>query len=220
VSEGPRYPLQLVRDLARDLMHRWAMDDGGCFVVGSVRRGQSFVGDLELLAPLPEAWRDKRIAPVQDPLFQCIDATASNQWGRVRGGLFGTGGHDGQEICLALRGLKPGFLACSLEAKLGNGRIPVQIFRYTPENLGWMLIERTGPRDFGIWFLGKWKLAHGIPTGDDTRPASVENHLIDGSGRTVPVADEAAAFGLAGLQWVRPEIRDEFAKRVRPKIGV
>lgn len=223
MSEGPRVRHSEAVAVAEELFQRWDLSGGNagessrCFVVGSVRRQRADVGDLELVAPLPTATRGRATSPSDDPLFSRINATVTNPWRDEAAPLFAAESPaPGQPLGSAIRGLKPGFLACSLVLQPWPGiEIPCQVYRYTPENLGWMLIERTGPRKFGMWFLGAWKRRYGIPIGVDGRQASIDNHLVDGGGRVVPVWSEEEAFRLAGERYVPPEDRDAFMARLQ-----
>ena len=223
MSEGPRIRHQEAVAVAEELRRRWNLARGSavlsshCFVVGSVRRQRAEVGDLEIVAPLPACWRTMKLAAADDPLFQRINATVTNPWRDEAAPLFAAESPaPEQPLGSAIRGLKPGFLACSLVLQPWPGiEIPCQVYRYTPENLGWMLIERTGPRKFGMWFLGAWKRRYGIPIGVDGRQASIDNHLVDGGGRVVPVWSEEEAFRLAGERYVPPEDRDAFMARLQ-----
>ncbi|MFN0133449.1 MAG: hypothetical protein ACKVW3_13095 [Phycisphaerales bacterium] len=181
MSEGPRLPLTTASKVAQVLFERWELSgllpdhSAANLVVGSVRRRRDEVGDIELAAPLPGGWETRKLSPSDDPLFRRINETMSNPWRDESTPLFGAQQTvPDQPLGYAVRGLKPGFLACSLVLRTRIGiELPCQIYRYTPKNRGWLLIERTGPRDFGKWFLWRWKLQHGIPVGNDrARPAS------------------------------------------------
>lgn len=227
MSEGPRLPHAKAASVAAALFEKWELTSlladhsAACVVVGSVRRRLEEVGDLEIIAPLPAGWESRKLAAADDPLFRRINATMSNPWTDEANGLFVTerittepGGPD--PIGQAVRGLKPGFLAASLIVEPWDGvSIPVQVYRYSPDNRGWLLIERTGPRDFGMWFLGQWKRRFGIPLGDAGRPASVKGHLIDVASKVVSVPTEEEAFRLAGIQPVPPERRDAFMQHLQ-----
>lgn len=208
MSTGPRFGIAIADRLCAVLVKEWG---ASLEPVGSVRRRRSEVGDLELIAPLPEGWERKGFAAADDPLFRVINATMENPWSE--GGLFGDSVVVPENpMGRVERGLKPGFRAASLRLFAGASRteIPCQIYRYTPQNRGWMQIERTGPREFGIHFLVKWKQRYSIPR---EKQASVDNHLIDVLGSVVHVPSEEVAFTLAGMRAIPPEERDEYAER-------
>lgn len=220
MSEGPRLPHAQASDVAAAAFRRWELSglladhSAACVVVGSVRRRLPTVGDMEIIAPLPPGWETKKLTPAEDPLFRRINSTMSNPFrDGSMASLFAVPQDDlpgGNGIMgTAIRGLKPGFLACSLVLRPWQGiEIPCQIYRYTPQNRGWMLIERTGPAEFGKWFLWRWKVRYGIPIA--THQASINNHLVTASGQVVPVVNEEEAFRLAGEQYVPPEERDRY----------
>lgn len=201
MSTGTRMPITLALAAAEVLAREWKMSTPACEVVGSARRGRLEVGDLEFLTPLPpDPKRD-------DPLYEAILATCNGQPQQ----LFGEQRPQFTEV---VEGLKRGFLLASLRVQLRLGAegeapaiVPVQIFRYTPENRGWQQIMRTGPREFGIWFLQEWKRQFGIQSG----PASVDGHLVDSYLKRVPVADEHECFAKIRHEFIPPEQRDGFA---------
>ncbi len=208
MSEGPRISLETADRITARLFERWQLQPDWCVVVGSVRRRRPEVGDIELLAPAVSS-------TVQDSLYERIVATVDNP--PAPGSIFSQERPVAADaFCTAERGLKPGFLACSLVVKAWGGKctVPVQIYRYTPQNLGWMLIERTGPANFGRWFLMRWKHAHNIPVGDPRFKASIDNHLVDLDQKVVSVETEELAFRRANLQVIPPEHRDVFIQRV------
>lgn len=198
MSSGPRIQRAAAIAAAEVLFREWKMPTPACEIVGSVRRGRADVGDLEFLAPLPaDPKRD-------DPLYEAILATCNGQ----PQALFGEPRPRFTEV---VQGLKPGFRSASLKVKLRIGEseliVPVQVFRYTPENRGWQQIMRTGPSEFGIWFLQEWKRAFGIQNGE----ASIEGHLVDSWLKRVPVADEHECFLKIRHDFIPPEQRDGFA---------
>lgn len=225
MSEGPRLPHAKASSVAEAIFSKWELSgllpdhSAACLAVGSVRRKRDEVGDLEIIAPLPVGWQTRKLTAADDPLFRRINSTMSNPYrDGSMSSLFSVPKDDlpgGNGVMgTAVRGLKPGFLACSLILRPWAGiEIPCQVYRYTPDNRGWLLIERTGPRDFGIWFLWRWKVRFGIPVADEGRRASIDNHLVDATGKVVSVPNEQEAFRLAGERYVPPEERDAFMAR-------
>ena len=217
MSDGPRMTLDQARQVAKRLMTAWGIGerrpDGqyASLFAGSIRRQRPLVGDIDIVAPAVTGI--KKPVAADDPLFARIDATMSNPYIDQRNPLFAGAcpAIEGEIIGTAVKGLKPGFLAASIALRLeGGGQIPVQVFRYVPSNRGWVILQKTGPSDFGKWFLGKWKEHYGIPRGVDDANASVANHLLDGAGEMVHVPTEAEAFRLCGLAEIPPEQRDAF----------
>lgn len=183
--------------------------------VGSIRRQVEYVGDVDLIAPLPD-FQGKRPTFATDPLFVAVNKTMTNALqdpDPAAGGLFG--GDPAPQTTIvgeAIEGLKPGFKAASLRVICPNGlRIPVQIFRYTPESYGWIKLMRTGPSEFSQAFLSAWKRVHGINNGQ----GSIEGHLVDVTGKVVPVCDEAAAFRMVGWPFIEPIDRTNYVERTR-----
>lgn len=211
MSAGVRMSLEWGLAAAQELFRRWQLNPSSCLVCGSVRRRKSEIGDLDIIAPLPELRN-------ADELYRTIDRTVIVPQEKV--GLFIE--QQTPKFVEAVSGLKPYFKSASLVVHLegtdrasGQSRdfaIPVQINRYTEANRGWMEIYKTGPREFGVWFLVKWKERWGIPLGRDSK-ASHENHLRDNQGGIVPVRDEAEAFAKCGIAHIAPEDREEVAAR-------
>ena len=186
MSAGPRIGLSTAAAAAGYLTKAWGLDALGAVWVGSLRRGEASIGDLDLIAPIGGA---------KDSVYVAIDRTLERT-----GDMFGA---ESKPLCRALRGHKPGFLAASYVLLLDEPRLdlPLQVSRYTPENFGWQLVYRTGPRAFGMWFLASWKKRFGIPPDGN---ALVKDHLRDDHGRIVPVRTEEEAFRAVGWGFVPP----------------
>lgn len=203
MSQGQRIELAKADALAAFLFKRWELDPRTCFVVGSTRRRKEWVGDLELIAPL----RDK----ANDHEYERVSATME---GFAVRSMFDAPA--GPPIGRQVRGLNAGFRAACLEIDTRTaGAFPVQIYRYSPDNFGWIMLMRTGPADFGEYFLGRWKDHWGIPRHDDKHRGSVDGHLVDASGKVVPVRSEDDAFKLCGMKHVEPERRAAFVDHIK-----
>ena len=211
MSSGARIPLADAWRVVDGLYQKWGLDRRTVFVAGSIRRQAVDVGDIDLLAPVaPASGRDE--------LFDRIAATVDNP--PAPAGIFEAAAAaepDPAAIATAVRGLKPGFLAADLVVRAWKGTVElkVQISRYTRENLGWQLIYKTGPVEFGRWFLFRWKQRYGIPAGDERFKASIDGHLVNLDKKVVPVESEEEAFAKCGLQPVPPAHREAFAQRVQ-----
>lgn len=201
MSVGPRIPLKMAEDAAAWLMRCWGLDPAAAMVVGSVRRKRPDVGDLEIVCPWEVA--------AADTLFRVLDSS------RQRPDALFAPPSDLPPIT-PRAGLKAGFLECDIVAHVavqladGSSRqldLPVQVARYKPGQRAWRTIMRTGPGDFGRWFLGQWKKQHAIEFG---RPASVEGFLVDRHGEPVLLDDERACFARCGVAYLEPERCDEF----------
>lgn len=206
MSEGIRVPLHQMQAAAASLVER--LGSGSVVVVGSIRRQRPMVGDIELVARLPGG--DVKHAD-QDPLFRAINGMVSNPMREPAETLFAAPAAPlpGRPIGSAISGLKPGFRALSLMLTPREGpQIPCQIYRSTPRNHGWVMVQRTGPREFGIAFLADWKRAYGIPLGSEAHRACIDGHLVDAQGAVVEVPTEEDAFRLCRRKWIDPDLRD------------
>lgn len=216
MSQGPRVTREKAAAVAEELVRRWGMAEHGVSalcgweVVGSFRRGAAEVGDLEIVAPLP-AGLPAKPAAADDPLFRRINETVINPWRDDRAPLFAPQEEPRATLGRIDKGLRPGFLAASLVVSPWEGvDLPVQVYRYTPQNRGWVTLMYTGPSAFGQWVLGRWKKAMGIPIGDDRYHASVDNHLVTSTGTVYPVATEEEIFRVIRQEPIHPTRRDEF----------
>jgi len=193
VSSGVRFSLLQADQVVAHLVQAWSLDRLGAEVAGSVRRRCPTIGDVEFIAPLPAEGKP-------DPLHDAIAQTLE-----LAGGLFQA--EPRKTIGRPVRGFKPGFTACSLLIRPWGQDITCEIHRYTPRNKGWIEIMRTGPREFGIKFLQRWKQVHDIPGGDGGQEASIHGHLVDRNGHIVPVATEKECFEKVGWKLYAPEER-------------
>ncbi len=219
MSTGSRIGLAQAEQLARRLFELWGLAEPEAMVVGSVRRRSRSVGDVEIIAPLPDSDLDPlwdRILPTLDRL----DVEAKPRRGHVS--LFSPPPAPEPEhpplpaglerpIGYVVQGGRPGFKALSLAIRCdrwdGQPVVPVQVFRYTPANRGWIELMRTGPGEFGRWFLSRWKERWQIP---HDLPASIDGHLVDRARAVITVPTEADAFRLAGAPAIPPEKREYF----------
>lgn len=185
-------------------------------VVGSVRRGLPHVGDIEVIAEIPPAARAAKPRPEDDPFFRLINATMELPWSDEPGTLFGVAKYQAiiplNPLGKIVRGLKPGFLAASLIMTPFGRQVPLQVYRYIPANRGWVTLMRTGPREFGQWFLGQWKRRWRIPDGEQ---ASRDGFLVNAAGDRVETPTEEETFKLCGMDWIAPGVREQVAASVR-----
>ncbi len=213
MSEGPRILLSEAVQVLDQIRGLWRCP--GLEVVGSVRRELPHVGDIEVIAEIPAMAIRKNPRPQDDPLFVAINTTMHNPWiANAGGGLF----EPRMEVCpseqrpcigKAVRGLRPDFRACSLEVDPWGKTIPLQVYRYTPINRGWITLMRTGPSEFGQWFLGQWKKRWMI---QPDHQASVDGYLVDRTGKVIDTPTETEAFRLCGLEWIPPQNRQRVAE--------
>lgn len=211
MSEGARIPLDRAQRAAEYLASMWrsGVSTGvgpELVVVGSVRRQKPTVGDLEFVARLPSGGEKTK----HDPLFDAIERTMPSE------ALFTAVG--GKPIGEVGKGFNRGFAAASFLIRLAGEPptvLPVQIFRSSPENMGWQMLMRTGPREFGRWFLGAWKKAFGIPP---ERRASDAGTLFDAEGEPVQVFTEEQCFQKIRRSYVAPEHREAFVRREAPHL--
>jgi len=176
-------------------------------VVGSVRRKCDQVGDLELIAPMPDSTIGddlcRRLCELLEDPKDLFSASRTSQIGRV------------------ISGLKLGFRTCSFTIRLGaepKVELNVQIYRYDAGptgNRGWIELMRTGPVDFGKAFLSRWKAERGMAS--PAIPASRNGYLLSPNGEAIATPTEVDALKLAGLRYIEPEERARAARTIGPK---
>jgi hypothetical protein len=199
MSAGDRLLLQDALAAAACIQDMWGLRGPDVLLVGSARRQRPDVGDLEFTCRAPAEGGP-------DVLFEAMDRTMAVE------GLFGA---STVPVAKPLKGFKRGFGYCDVLVDLhrqDNGaefQVRVQIHRWAWDgaNRGWIELMRTGPTDFGQWFLHAWKRHHGIQPEAD---ASRDGRLIGVDGVPVPTPREEDAFTACGLTWIEPERREAF----------
>lgn len=204
MSTGPRLPLPEARTVANWLLERWAMVGDDCAIVGSIRRERADIGDIDLLAPLPETFADDG----KDPLYDTIGTSLGLL--KDDAGLFA--GSRVPKPALTrrvIKGFNPGFKSLSLVIVGKSGReVPVNVERYVPGkdgNRGWKEVMRTGPEEFGVALLEQWKAVQ--RTLGTATPGSIDGFFADREGVRQPTPTEAHAFHLARCLWIAPRVR-------------
>lgn len=198
MSVGAPIPYEAAMEAAAVLAARWRFSPSVAFV-GSLRRQEKVVHDLDVVAP--------RADKASDQLYIAIDESLERP-----GALFGAEGP--AALGVSVRGHRRGFLAASYRLTFPTTppvAMGVNVSRYTEDNRGWQMIYRTGPRCFGMAFLVAWKKRFDIAKGGH---ALVEDHLRDDRGIVVPVPDEETAFALCGMKWVVPPQRDAVGRHL------
>lgn len=224
MSTGPRITLEQAEAFVLVVFQRRlgfaSIEDAaaqGVEVVGSIRRRRPDIGDIEIIAPLPRAANPECVQSSEDRLFRELNLCVSNPWVDGSGSLFAEKPDVSRAFGVAVRGLKPGFKAASLQLRAYGVEVGLDVFRYDPLNAGWVKLCRTGPSEFGQWFLGRWKERMGIPVGDPNRKASIDGYLVDARGQIVPVATEDEAFKLIGANFVWPDRRDAMVEAMNQR---
>jgi len=225
MSDGPRIPLAAAEAFVLAIFQRRlgfaSIEEAareGVEVVGSIRRRRPDIGDIEIIAPMPRAADPEKVQSSEDRLFRELNLCVSNPWVDGSGSLFAEKPDTSRSFGVAVRGLKPGFKAASLQLKAYGVEVGLDVFRFDALNAGWVKLCRTGPSEFGRWFLGRWKERQGIPVGDPARKASVDGYLVDSRGQIVPVATEEEAFRLIGSNFVAPDRRDAMCEAMQVRM--
>jgi hypothetical protein len=197
--------------------------------VGSIRRHEKTVGDVDMLAlapVLPPAHTDEDFAQF-DALFTVLNQACENPWQdskarQADGALFGREespraikipAPPRAPLLRAVKGLKPGFKQASLMilGRVDEPEIPLQVFRAEASHWGWALAYRTGPGRLGELLLAHWKHINGI--GRDSK-GSVDGRLVDRSGLEVATPTETQFFRRLGMSYVWPRERTELLNKL------
>lgn len=173
------------------------------YAAGSVRRMCDVIHDLDLVAMLPSMPARPKVS--DDALYRALWRICDAEHEPV--GLFDQRRTKSEVMLKVVQGFAPGFLCAQFICVHTN--IKVQINRAPLPALGWLAIRCTGPREFGIEFLVRWKKRYGI-SGDR---ASIQGHLVNASGEKVPVESEQQAFAACGMEFVKPEHREAWVAR-------
>ena len=196
-----RLSLQDARAAAECVAGLWGLDTPDVLLAGSARRQRESVGDLEFTCRRPAEGEP-------DPLFARMAPTVR------MGGLFAGDDKQPGVVAEALKGFVHHFGYADLLVDLVRTdgvefKVRVQLHRWEPDgvNRGWIELMRTGPVEFGKWFLNTWRRRWHLK-GE----SSVDGRLVDGAGRPVPCPTERACFMAAGVEFIEPERRDAFAQ--------
>lgn len=201
--------LETAQSFAAWLLGQWCPADAGGHVAGSIRRQCQAIHDVELVLPRP--WEGYEGVDV------VYERMAEWVWRDGDGdGLFAAERTERQAF-VPVRGFSPGFGACQLEFSPGDWidsptaecwreliGVRIDVYRYVPGdegNFGWIMLMRTGSREFSHKALTHHMLRRGASHGSDG------GFLLDGRGRKIATPSEAAAFDAMGLAWVNPRLR-------------
>ena len=187
-TEKQRFSLNDARQVADLWLNALSVFTERMVIAGSVRRERPDVGDIELLyIPMP---------------------TTTNLFGEPEGDAL-------SDFLVGL--IEAGVLEKRVSA-LGNtaygpknkmlrdaaSGIPMDIFATTPENWGMSLVIRTGPADFNIRLMSRFK-----ELGLEGHAYGGITQRDDGSGIThgFDCPDEETVFRLAQLEYLPPRMR-------------
>lgn len=188
-----RWPLPQALQVARQLWSLLAPSCERIAIAGSVRRMKYQVGDIELVA-IPKV-RSQNPDMFGHP-HQKLDVLDSSLLHLLDEG--------GLAYRLNSKGSRTYGPLNKLLVHLPSG-IPVDIFTATAENWGMALVLRTGPKEFNIWMMRRF------------RQLGMEGHAYRGvtgpAGTELYCPNEADVFRLAGLPFIPPE------KRAAPSAG-
>lgn len=225
VSDAPRMPLEQARKVvaylagALDLIDLDSDRKGHpAMVVGSVRRQEREVGDLEFIAPMPTG--------CSDPLFEVLASRFGAEGAEIvieppekpsATPLFHTP-KPGRSLAVThslgevVKGLKPRFRYAAVVLKGRTRDVKIEFYRYDDGpggNRGWVELVRTGCADFGFAVLTRHKAVQGIPKD---RPGS-DTYLLGADGAEISTPTEQSVFDLVGIPFIEPPGRTEHTAR-------
>ncbi len=198
MSEKRRIPLAQAEELAAELVSLLSPSCDRISVAGSIRRRRPEVGDVELVAiPLviererptglfeSEIVREDQLAVSCETLFDRKDQYGRQIWTKR---LDSNGRHAWGP--LHKRATWRGFA--------------VDLFCATPANWGWILLLRTGSREFNQRLVTERRKGGCMPEWLQSKGG-----MLMSSGQLVPTPTEESVFLALGLEFVPPELRTE-----------
>jgi DNA polymerase/3'-5' exonuclease PolX len=178
-----KLPSRLVFPYAKSVVDSLSPHCARIEILGSLRRGKKYVGDVELLA-IPKGIKQKSLfddtySPIEIS-NELIDATRKY---RVYSGGLESGG--------------------KMVQFYGPKRIAYDLFIASYENYGYQKVIRTGPLEHNVGYIIPLLKSKGF----DLRDA----HIWKG-GVLIPVNEEADLYGMIGLDIIPPNERQFFKK--------
>ena len=166
---------------AREIVDRLAMElTPGCkriAVAGSVRRGEPFVHDVELVA-IPKLVMIADLFGAPTNSYSMLDAELHR---------------------LTLHQLKGGEKYKQFALPEG---INLDLFITTREQWGWIFVLRTGHRDFNKWLVTPRRHGGALPG----YIKSQGGWLTNGNG-PIRTPEESDVFRMLGVEWFEPQYR-------------
>ena len=187
-STRERFPLVVAKAYAEDLCSSMAPVCDRVAVVGSVRRGKTDVGDIELLM-IP------KFEPAAQTLFGGSEEQISSQLVCVEK-LIADG-------VLQHRLDKNGHKCCGtwMQRVVYQG-VPVDFFCCTAEQWGLSMVIRTGPADFSQKMATERSRRGFLPDGFCIRGFRVVDHF-----HRLETPEEIDVFNAIGMRWIEPRDR-------------
>jgi DNA polymerase (family X) len=174
------WPRKLALNVAEELHETLGPACERLAIAGSLRRGEPVVGDVELLAI-------SKIGGQDGNLYNLLDRELDDLL--TRGVL---------ELRLNRRGNRIGYGPLNKYLVHLSTGVAVDLFSATPENWGMAYLVRTGPKDFNIRVMRRF------------RALGLEGHAYGGVSRgqeTVACPDEETVFQLLGWPYLKPQQR-------------
>ena len=85
--------------------------------------------------------------------------------------------------------------------------LAVEVRRADPGNMGWTMIEATGPDRFADAVLRRWRRVMELPDAQPALAGYDEPGLRDAKGQWIAVYSEQELLELVGMPWVEPADR-------------
>jgi DNA polymerase/3'-5' exonuclease PolX len=148
-------------------------------VAGSVRRGEPFVHDVELVA-IPKLVKVADLFGTETASYSMLDAELHRHY-------------------LSNRQIKGGEKYKQFALPEG---INLDLFITTPEQWGWIFVLRTGHRDFNKWLVTPRRHGGALPGYIKSR----DGWLTNGNG-PIKTAEESDVFRVLGVEWIEPAYR-------------
>jgi DNA polymerase (family X) len=179
------WPRAVALDVAKALHEALAPACENLVIAGSLRRGEPTVGDVELLAI-------SKIGGQGPTHYKLLDLEVDDLL--ARGVL---------DLRLNKRGHRIGYGPLNKYLVHQKSGVAVDLFTTTPGNFGMAYLVRTGPKEFNIRVMSRF------------RALGMKGHAYGGVSRgreTVACPDEETVFRLLGWPYLAPQQRQDLPR--------
>lgn len=193
-----------IADRVQELLEPWCTA-GRCIIAGSVRRRESFIGDIEIVCE-PQTID----SPTTDLFGEPCDRFRTDEWSNAVVDMFKgrvtIGDPTYGRYTSGLLEINPSF---------GGGQMQVDIFMPQPDDYYRQLAIRTGSADFSRMIAHRWVQAgwrgteDGLRRHDEVEERSGKFYMKKSVKPTLPPVWESEHhfFDWLGIEWVEPELR-------------
>lgn len=197
MSKGEKQPLAQARKIAWLMVERMRPYCERIEIAGSIRRGEPYVGDIEIVA-IPKV--EARVVRPAGLFERARLEPASLLWEYLDGLL------QKEKIAHApAKGWGQTIRKFVLKTEMGQ-EYKVDLFTAVEGNWGNILLIRTGSREFSTFMVSGRERGGALPAGWEHKGGWLHNP----EGEVVPLLEEDDWFEVCGLDFVPPAQRKQF----------